>query len=90
MNVSMRPSGESAGWLTESVKFVICTHSVRAGGAGLGFSHQKAAAAASKTAAPDNIAARPSHERAGPRAPACEAEDSLPGAESSRNSSSAT
>src|SRR6185369_11844876 len=56
MKVSMRPSGESAGWLTESAKFVICTHSVCAGAGGLCFSHQKAATAAEKTAAPDRIA----------------------------------
>ena len=35
MNVSMRPSGESAGWLTESGSLVIWTHSDRLGaGAG--------------------------------------------------------
>ena len=34
MKVSMRPSGESAGWVTESGKFVICSHSERGGAGG--------------------------------------------------------
>src|SRR5260370_19379783 len=84
MKLSIRPSDESAGWLTESAKFVICTHSLRAAGGALRFDHQKAAA--------DRIAARRSDERAWARAgaPACEAEASLPDTESSRSSSSAT
>ena len=91
MKVSMRPSGESAGWLTESAKFVICTHSVRAGAAGLRFSHQKAPAAASKTAAPDyDRGDAEAIERAGTGEPGLEADDSLPDTESSLSSSSAS
>src|SRR5437660_5680823 len=84
MKVSMRPSGESAGWLTESAKFVICTHSVRAGAEGLRFSHKKAPAAASKTAAPNMIAASGKDLRAGACAAAdLDADESLPDSDSS-------
>src|SRR6185436_12316833 len=35
-NVSIRPSGDSAGWVTESGKFVSCVHSERDAGWPLG------------------------------------------------------
>ena len=56
MNVSMRPSGERAGWLTESGSLVIWTHSDRLG-AGAGPRNQTAPPMASAASAAAAIAA---------------------------------
>src|SRR6185437_402531 len=45
-NVNMRPSGERAGWVTESGKFVSCTHWVLSVAVFLGRNHMKARSAA--------------------------------------------
>src|SRR4051812_10382587 len=86
----MRPSGESAGWLTESEKFEICTQPPPDGAGGLRLSHHKAPTAASNTAAIDTIAARRRDERERTCSPDLEPVDSLPEAESSLSSSSAS
>src|SRR5215469_2164085 len=90
MKVSIRPSVESAGWLTESAKLVICTHSFREGAGGVRFSHRNAPTAASNTATPDKIAATGREERARAGTAAFEEEDSLPDADSSLSSSKAS
>ncbi len=56
MKVSMRPSGESAGWTAESGRFVICTHSERAGAEAGRFSSHQASPAAATTSATTPIA----------------------------------
>ena len=56
MKVIMRPSGDKAGWVTESDISVICTHSLRAG-EGVLRSHKLRPTAAIKTATPAALAA---------------------------------